>query len=212
MLMVGMLIVAGGALAIFAMMRCENRMDRTLAGINDTFSGALQIHPEIRINQTVVYAQTAAIAELAVVSKEQLIDYTYLQDKELFGAEIPFTHKKIVARALYQIKAGFDLRERFIVTVNPETGKIEAELPPAKILSIELINAPTLTDEGGALNPVTAEERQQVLDGLNASAKRAAFGSGLVEDAEKQVLARLQEISRQNGQVIQFNWQGPGLP
>jgi Protein of unknown function (DUF4230) len=193
-------------------MRCESAMNRTLAGITNTFDSVLKVRPEIRINQTVVYEQTASIAEFAIVSKEQLVDYTYQEHKQIIGGQIPLTEKKITARALYTIKAGFDLHQPFVVDINSESGKIEAELPPAQILSLEQLNAPTLKDEAGLLNPVTEEERQQVLDGLAASARQAAVNSGLVQDAEKQALERLQEISKRNGQSIQFHWQKLAFP
>ncbi len=203
---IAFLIVVVAFIALFFLRECEQSTSRTLARVNKTFSSVLRLQPEVRINQTVVYSQTSPLAELAVVTKEQTVDYTYKQHEQLLGYKIPMTDKTILAHGMYRLKAGFNLKKPFIVNIDNKTGEIQAALSPAEILSVELIGSPQMTDESGLLNPVTGEERQQVLDGLTSTARNAAENSGLTKEAEEQILDRLKEISEKNGEKIIFQW------
>lgn len=191
-------------IVLFAVNRCENAAVRTAASIARTFQTVLQMKPEIRINQTVITTQTSPIAELAVVSKEELVNYSILEKYQFMQHDVPLTGKSITAQAVYRLKAGYDLREPFRVEIDSATHRITAQLPPAKILSVERIGDLTLQDHDAWLNRITPEERQKVLNELDKTAHQTAEHSGLIEDAEHQVVARLQELAALNGQKFFF--------
>src|ERR1700678_4027779 len=173
---------------------CSVMADRTVDHVVDAFAKVFQVRPEITVNQKVVFTQTAPIAELGVVTKEEQVSLEFDVDYEILAHPIPLTQKKITAQAVYRIKAGFDLREPFSVEIDPKTHRIQAKLPPAKILSVEQVGDLSLVGEDAWLNRVTDADRSQILDSLQKAARSQAETSGLKEDAQKQAQDRLEEI------------------
>jgi hypothetical protein len=199
-----LVLVTLAAVAMTLLKRCENTAARSVSAITRTFQSVLQVQPEIRINQTVITTQTAPIAELAIVSKDQLVHYSLSEQLQLWHHNIPLTTKSISVQAVYRIKAGYNLQEPFRVSIDSRTGKISAQLPPAHILSIERIGELSLSDHDELLNRISTDERAQVLNELDRVARTSAEQSGIVQDAEKQSVVRLQELAAKNGQTFFF--------
>jgi len=121
---------------------CSVMADRTVDHVVDAFAKVFQVRPQITENQKVVFTQTAPIAELAVVTKEEQVSLEFDISYQVLSETVPLTEKKLSAQAVYRIKAGFDLREPFSVEIDPKTHEIHARLPPAKILSVEQVGDP----------------------------------------------------------------------
>jgi hypothetical protein len=185
---------------------CSVMADRTVDHVLDAFEKVFQVRPQVTVNQKVIYTQTAPIAELAVVTKEEQVSLEFDVDYEILSRPIPLTQKKLTAQAVYRIKAGFDLREPFTVEIDPKTHAIHAKLPPAKILSVEQVGDLSLVGEDAWLNRVNDTDRTQVLDSLQQAARSQAETSGLKEDAQKQAQERLEEILRHNGENVELEW------
>jgi hypothetical protein len=185
---------------------CSVMADRTVNHVLDAFEKVFQVRPQVTVNQKVIYTQTAPIAELAVVTKEEQVSLEFDVDYEILSRPIPLTQKKLTAQAVYRIKAGFDLREPFTVEIDPKTHAIHAKLPPAKILSVEQVGDLSLVGEDAWLNRVNDTDRTQVLDSLQQAARSQAETSGLKEDAQKQAQERLEEILRHNGENVELEW------
>jgi hypothetical protein len=201
-----LVLITLAAIGFFALHSCAVTVDQTIANVRDAFTKVLSVQPQVTINQRVVLTQTAPIAELAVVTKEELVTLGFDAHLEVLTVQIPLTEKKLTAETTYRIKAGFDLSEPFSVTIDPVTHALHAVMPHAKILSVEQIGDLSCHGEDGTLNHVTDEERTQILNGLKGAAHDAAEKSSLKADAEKQVTERLQEIMNHNGQVIHIEW------
>src|SRR5476649_1404637 len=120
----------------FGLRSCTASVDHTVDSVRDAFVSVLRVTPQITVNQRVVLTQTAPIAELAVVTKEELVTIGLNAHLEVLSLQIPLTEKKLTAEATYRIKAGFDLREPFSVTIDPATHALHASMPHAKILSV----------------------------------------------------------------------------
>jgi excinuclease UvrABC nuclease subunit len=56
------------------------------------------------------------------------------------------------------------------------------------------------------LNRITDDERQQILNNLNAAAHDAAEKSSLKSDAEEQVAQRLKDLIHHNDQPMKIEW------
>jgi len=208
-----LVLVTMAAIGLFALHSCAAAADHTIDRVRDAFSQVLHVQPEVTVNQRVVLTQTAPIAELAVVTKEELVTVGFDEHLELLTVQIPLTEKKLTAEAAYRIKAGFDLHEPFSVEIDPATHALHAAMPHAKILSVEQIGDLSYHGEDATLNRVTDNERSQILGDLNAAAHDAAEKSGLKSEAEQQVAQRLNEIMRQNGQPLQIKWnEAPAAP
>jgi hypothetical protein len=203
-----LVLVTCAAIGLFALHRCTSAVDHTVDNVRDAFAQVLRVQPQVTINQRVVLTQTAPIAELAVVTKEEIVTVSFDAHLEVLSVQIPLTEKKLTAEAAYRIKAGFDLREPFSVTIDPATHTLRAVMPHAKILSVEQLGDMSYHGEDATLNHVTDQERSQILSSLSNAAHAAAEKSSLKADAEKQVTARLQEILKQNGQDLHMEWNG----
>ncbi len=188
---------------------CTALADRTVTHVVDAFAQVFQVRPEITVNQKVVFTQTAPIAELAVVTKEEQVALEFDMTYQLMAHDIPLTEKKLNAQAVYRIKAGFDLRQPFSVEIDPKTHHISAKLPPAKILSVEQVGELSLQGQNGWLNDVTDAERANIVNSLEQAARDQAEKSGLKSDAQQQAQQRLEEILHHNGENVELEWTNP---
>jgi hypothetical protein len=201
-----LVLVTLAGIAWFALRSCAEAVDRTADHVRDAFASVLQVRPQVTVDQRVVLAQTAPIAELAVVTKEELVAIGLNQHLEVLSLEIPLTEKKLTAEAVYRIKAGFDLRKPFSVKIDPVTHALSAAMPRAEILSVEQVGDLVYHGDDALLNRITDDERTQILGSLNAAAHDAAEKSTLKMEAEQQISQRLKEMMRQNGQSLQIEW------
>ena len=201
-----LVLVTLAAIGLFILHGCTAAADHTIDRVRDAFSQVLRVQPEVTVNQRVVLTQTAPIAELAVVTKDELVTVGLNEHLELLTLQIPLTEKKLSAEAAYRIKAGFDLHEPFSVAIDPATHALHAAMPHAKILSVEQIGEISYHGEDATLNRITDAERSQILSDLNAAAHDAAEKSSLKSEAEQKVAQRLNEIMLQNGQPLPIKW------
>jgi hypothetical protein len=194
------------AISLFAIHSCTSAVNHTIDHVCDAFAQVLQVRPQVTVNQRVVLTQTAPIAELAVVTKEELVTIGLNEHLEVLTMEIPLTEQKLTAEATYRLKAGFDLKKPFSVEIDPVTHDLHATMPRAEILSVEQIGDLSYHGEDAMLNRITDDERTQILSDLNAAAHDAAEKSTLKIEAEQQVTKRLKEIMSHNGQSLQIDW------
>jgi hypothetical protein len=203
-----LVLVTAAAIGLFALHSCTAAVDHTIGNVRDAFAQVLRVQPEVTVNQRVVLTQTAPIAELAIVTKEELVTIGLNEHLEVLSLQIPLTEKKLTAEAIYRLKAGFDLNKPFSVEIDPITHTLHAAMPHAEILSVEQVGDLTYHGEDSMLNRVTDDERAQILNNLRTAAHDAAERSSLKSEAEQQVSQRLNEIMSHNGQTLQIEWNG----
>jgi hypothetical protein len=201
-----LVLIVTAAIGLFILHSCTETVDRTVDHVRDAFAQVLSVRPQVTVNEQVVLTQTAPIAELAVVTKEEQVTVGLNEHLEVLSLQIPLTEKTLTAEATYRIKAGFDLREPFSVEIDPATHELHAAMPHAKILSVEQVGDLSYHGEDATLNRVTDDERTQILTDLNKAAQDAADKSSLKTDAENQVAQRLKDILNHNGQPLEIEW------
>ncbi len=201
-----LVLVTLAGIAWLTLRSCTNAVDHTVDSVRDAFVSVLRVQPQISINQRVVMTQTSPIAELAVVTKQELVTIGLTEHLEVMSVQLPLTEKKLTAEAVYQIKAGFDLQEPFSVEIDPATKAVHAKMPHAVILSVEQVGDLTYHGDDAYLNRITDAERAEVVNDLNSAAHAEAEKSGLKEDAEKQVEQRLNELLQHNGKPVELEW------
>jgi hypothetical protein len=201
-----LVLVTIAVLTLLVINRCTDATARAVDHVRDAFASILQVQPKITINERVVQTQTAPIAELAVVTREETITLGFDEHKELWSYEIPLTEKKITVSGVYRLKAGYDLREPFSVAIDPATRAIQATLPPAKILSVEQVGDLTYQGEDSVLNRLGDDERTKAVNSLADLARQTAASSTLRHDADDQVRQRLEELLAHNGEKIEIQW------
>jgi hypothetical protein len=203
---ISLVLLTVAAICFFFLHACTSAADSTIDRVASAFSEVLHVQPQVTLNQRVVLTQTAPIAELAVVTKEELVSIALNEHLEVLAVEIPLTEKKITAEATYRIKAGFDLREPFSVDVDPTTHLLRASMPHAKILSVEQVGDIAYHGDDAWLNRISDTDRTEIFGDLNSAAHDTAEKSSLKSDAENQVSQRLNEILAHNGQSVSIQW------
>ena len=201
-----LVLITVAAIALFALHSCTSAVDATVDHVLGAFKEVLHVQPQITVNQRVLLTQTAPIAELAVVTKEELVSLAFNEHLEVLSVQIPLTEKKLTAEATYRLKAGFDLSQPFTVAIDPGTHLLHASLPHAKILSVEQVSEIAYHGEDATLNRVSDTDRTEILSSLHQAALKAAEDSTLKGDAENQVMQRLTDLIQHNGQNLQIEW------
>lgn len=165
----------------------------TADGIRSVFN----FTPRVSINQTIVIEQTTPILEVATVSRDLFIDHTW--QHTWLGST-----KTIQLRGVFTAKAGFDLREPFSINIERDPLRVEAMVPPPRLLSIEMKDYAIVRDESGWWNSVSAEDREDAVRDMRAEAIDQATHSGLLEESAMTVRDRIRDIVERNGASVIF--------
>jgi hypothetical protein len=181
-----LLLIVLGSLGVSAWIfhRIETWPERTAERVLKAFREVAQIQPRITVHDQVVFEQTKSALELAVVTRETQVEHEVEHD--WFGSR-----KRIRLRGTYIVKAGFDLRERFAVEINGR--HIRAELPPPRILSVDLKSTEVLLMENGLWNRINPHDLEIELQALPELARRKAGQSGLPNEALETFTRRMRE-------------------
>lgn len=172
-------------------------LEQTAEGVRAIFRDFGGFQPEVIINQTVVHAQSTATTELALVQKETLQDYEW--SHRWMGST-----KTIKVKGTYRAKAGFDLREKFVIHIGPQPGEVTAELPPARLLSVEQVGKLQFADESGYWNRLTSQDRETALNQAKEAVRAEILHSSLLQDAEAEALKQLGELARKQGLTLRL--------
>ena len=201
-----LVLVTLAVIVLVTVHQCTSAVDATVTHVVDAFADVLKVRPQITLNERVILAQTAPIAEFAVVTKEELVTVGLDENFHVLTFQVPLTEKKLTAEATFRLKAGFDLHEPFAVSIDPQTHAIRASMPHAKILSVEQVGDVRLHSDDSVLNRMSDEDHETIEKNLLAAARNAAETSRLKEDAEAQVTQRLTDLLQRNGQTLLIDW------
>ena len=164
------------ALAAFIFYRVETWPGRTLdhsvtrleelgRKARDSFIELAHLQPKVTVNNRVYLEQTATVAELAVLARRLQVEH------EMMHTWAGST-KRIKLHGTYLVKAGFDLRKKFTVKIQPN--EIVIELPHAQILSVEQEAVEVQTLENGLWNRISPGDVQAQLAALPTEARARA--------------------------------------
>ena len=183
-------------LAAFILYRLETWPGRTLdrnvtrleelgRKARDTFVELAHLQPKVTVNDRVYLKQTTTVAELAVLAQRVEVEH------EMMHTWAGST-KRIKLHGTYLVKAGFDLREKFTVSIRPN--EILIELPHAQILSVEQEEMEVLTLENGLWNRISPDDVEAQLAALPKQAREKA--AALPAAAERTFTRQLLEKFR----------------
>jgi hypothetical protein len=100
--------------------------------------------------------------------------------------DLPFT-KQPEAYLFYSgvVSAGFDLCEDAAsVAVDHATHKVTVRLPPARILSVDVLRFETINENQGFLNAIAPEDRNKWFTEARAALEKGALAQGALERAQ----------------------------
>jgi len=160
--------------------------------IADGVSRRLQFRPEVRVDRVTVLQRETALLELATVRREFTHDYEW--EHQWLGST-----KRLHLRGTFAAKAGYDLNENFYFEIDSDDLQVEVGLPEPRVLGVEMIGY-RAEEEEGFWNKLSAEEREQAVNALLASARAAAAKDAvLLRDARRMVDEQLGEVVREAG-------------
>lgn len=159
---------------------------------------ALQFTPEIIVNNTVVLNQQTPVLELSVLS--QNFEHRYVWENAWLGST-----KKISISGGFTAKVGFDLRQKFSITLRDE--KAYVSLPQPRTLSVESLGDIRYRDEQGIWNWVSTDDRTRATNAFITDARRYANRAGFVQDAKKKMESQLNELLRPHAKEVIIDYQ-----
>jgi len=139
------------------------------------FKSMFDFTPRITVNGTTVVEQATSLIELATVQQDLVVHYQWSQT--WVGST-----KGMELQGIYKAKAGFDLRDPFQISV--DATRITAHLPKPKLLSLEMTGYKVLRDDNGWWNNITAADRENAINAMQAEARTKAAQSGLLAEAK----------------------------
>ena len=160
--------------------------------IADGISRRLQFRPEVRIDQVTVLERETPVLELATVRREFCHDYEW--EHQWLGST-----KRLHLRGTFAAKAGYDLNEKFYFEINSDDLQVQLGLPEPRVLGVEMV-AYRAEEEEGYWNKLSAEEREQAVNALLASARAAAAkDAALLGEARRMLDVQVGEVVREVG-------------
>jgi len=160
--------------------------------IADGISRRLQFRPEVRIDQVTVLERETPVLELATVRREFAHDYEW--EHQWMGST-----KRLHLRGTFAAKAGYDLNEKFYFEINSNDLQVQLGLPEPRVLGVEMI-AYRAEEEEGYWNKLSAEEREQAVNALLASARAAAAkDAALLGEARRMLDVQVGEVVGEAG-------------
>ncbi len=184
---------------LFIIHQLRQEAGKTAEGAINLVKQVLSITPETTITTYVSTQKTTDILELASISKDFAVDYTY--EQTLLGST-----KKLVLHGSYTVKAGFDLHERFGVQIDETTHKVRADFPAPKILSVQQNTYKVVQDSSGFWNVLSQEDQQAAVSGMNAKAREAALELKVLQDSKDSIRRQLLDLAKRTGQDWEINF------
>jgi hypothetical protein len=90
------------------------------------------------------------------------------------------------------VKGGYRLKDG--ISLRMENGKPVARFPKPEILSVELLDYETLSEDSGWLNRIQPADRAQILRELRDQMRQEAEKSGLLDTVERSLRTRLRDL------------------
>lgn len=168
--------------------------------LGEDFRKAFQFTPQIKVNNTIVLNQQTPVFELSVLS--QNFEHRYEWEHSWLGST-----KRIFIAGTFNAKVGFDLNQRFSITLRDE--KAYVFLPPPETLSVESRGDISYRDEHGVWNWVNAENRAAATNAFLSDARRYANRAPFVQDGKAQMESKLRELLKPYAQEVVISYQTP---
>lgn len=180
------------------------------ADLAERIRDELGLRPRLRVDSQVVAEQSTEILELATVERTYRVDYVFAHTWLGSTKQIRLTGK-------YLAKAGFDLERGFeldLQTRDDESTAIEVRLGKPELLSLELLDV-GVDEEEGVWNRISDEDRERALSGLRRVARRDVLRTGILNEAQDAMAARVRKIFLDSFAPTEFRFEpvmSPEIP
>lgn len=147
-----------------------------------------------QISHDVVMERLVEVAKL--VASEMTLRDVVIYEQTRFRST-----KRTLLVVTGKISAGINLR---VAQVKIDSGarRITITLPPAQIMSVDVLNVTTYDERAGLLNPFTPDDRDLIQRRIRTQLTDAARKSGILEHADQAAAKALREFLKLDGYTV----------
>ena len=150
-----------------------------------------------RITQQTVVERLREVAKL--VATEMTLRDVVVYEQTRFAST-----KRVLLVVTGKVSAGIDLERGAEVRIDSAEKRITVTLPPAQILSVDVLNVTTYDERAGLLNPFRPEDRDLIQRRIRVQLMDAARQSGILEHADASASKVLTELLGRDGYVVEI--------
>ena len=148
------------------------------------------------ITQQVVVEQLQSVAKL--VATEMTLRDVVVYEQTRFAST-----KRALIVVTGRVAAGIDLEHGTDVRIDSATRVITVTLPPAQVMSVDVLNVKTYDESSGWLNPFRPEDRDRIQQMVRAQLTTAARESGILTHADQSAVKVLTELLGRDGYRVE---------
>lgn len=161
-------------------------------------------HGDAHITQEFVVERLREVAKL-VASEMTLRDVVTYEQTEMRST------KRSLLVVTARVTAGIDLAHNTDVHIDAAAKRITIVVPPAQIMSVDVVNVTTYDERAGLWNPFRAEDRDVIQQRIRTQLKTAALQSGILQHADQSAARVLTELLSRDGYTVEIR-RPPALP
>lgn len=147
--------------------------------------------------------QQTVVEKLREVAKLVATEMT-LRDVVIYEQTRMMSTKKVLLVVTGKVSAGIDMEHGTEVRIDSTDKRITVTLPPAQILSVDVLNVTTYDERAGLLNPFTPEDRDLIQRRIRGQLMAAARQSGILEHADQSAAKVLTELLARDGYTVEI--------
>ena len=149
-----------------------------------------------RITHQLVVERLEAVSKL--VASEMTLRDVVIYEQTRLGST-----KRALLVVTGRVSAGINLQQGTDVRIDSVAKRITVSLPPAQVLSVDVLNVTTYDESGGLLNPFRPEDRDVIQRRIRAQLLVAARQSGILAHADESAVKLLTELLARDGYTVE---------
>ena len=150
-----------------------------------------------QITQEAVVERLREVARL--VSSEMTVRDVVTYRQTRFGST-----KQTLLVVTARVSAGIDLEKGTNIEIDSAARQITVTVPPAEIMSLDVVNVRTYDESAGLLNPFRPADRDLIQRRIRAQLVATANQSGLLEHADRSAATILRELLAREGYTVEI--------
>src|SRR4051812_14151076 len=166
-------------------------MARGVAGVF-----AIGRRAEPQVSQQIVVDQLRSVAKL-VATEMTLRDVVTYEQTQYHST------KRSLLVVTARVSAGIDLSKDTDVRIDSIEKRITVSLPPAQIMSVDVVNVTTYDERAGLWNPFRPADRDSIHSLVRTQMAEAARKSGILEHADQSAIKVLTELLTRDGFTVE---------
>jgi hypothetical protein len=151
---------------------------------------------EPRVSQEIVVEQLRSVAKL-VATEMTLRDVVTYEQTQFHST------KRSLLVVTARVSAGIDLSKDTEISIDSTAKRIIVSLPPAQIMSVDVVNVTTYDERAGLWNPFRPADRDSIHSLVRRQMETAARQSGILEHADQSAVKVLTELLSRDGYTVE---------